>query len=1197
MIFVKLKDSLISYIFIFYTQIMKKTPFIHLHTHSHYSLLDGLGKIPELIEKAKELGMPALALTDHGVMYGTIDFYQTASKAGIKPILGMEGYIAPRKLTDKTSVLDTKPFHITLLAENREGYKNLLKLSSIAHLKGYYYKPRIDKETLQKYANGLIALSSCMQGEIPRSILNENISKTKDLIQFYQKIFGEKNFYLELQDHENNDEEQKLTNKTLIKLSKELGTPLVATNDIHYTNYEDRKAHDILLCIQTGKTVEDKDRMIYEGNFALRSTEEMTELFKDIPEALENTKKIADRCNVELQFKQDLLPHFSTPKGKDEKTYLRELCEKGLPQRYSKITKEIKERLNYELEVINRMEYASYFLIVADFINFAKKQGILVGPGRGSAAGSIVSYLLGITNLDPLRYGLLFERFLNPDRISMPDIDMDFADDRRQEVLDYVVKKYGKDKVAGVITFGTMAARAAIRDTGRALGMPYTDVDRIAKLIPPPVQGRHIPLTKSAKENAELRGVYGNEPETKKLIDEASKLEGTIRHASQHACAIVIAKDDLTNYTALQLAQGGDINVITQYSMYPIEDIGLVKMDLLGLANLSIMGRAVEIIKAVYGDKVDIHDLPLNDKKTFELLGKAETTGVFQLESAGMKRYIKELEPNCIDDIIVMVSLYRPGPIQFIPNYIKRKHGKEKITYEHPLMEKSLKNTYGVIVYQEQVMQMSRDMAGFTGGQSDTLRKAMGKKIPKLMKETGKKFLEGCIKNKVPRATAEKIYKQLLEFSAYAFNKSHAASYAMIAYQTAYLKAHYPDCFMAALMTSDYSNIDRITIEVEECRRMGLEVLPPDINESYQAFGVVKGTQNIRFGLAAVKNIGMGVADRIVQERKAHDSYKSMEDFLKRVGSEVINKKSIESLTKVGALDKFEERNRLLFNLDTILKFASSHYKQTQEGQIDLFGGQSEVTTQLKLAPVEEASTKQKLAWEKELLGIYLSEHPLTGLREKLQKHTNTIAEIKNFTEGNKAVCAGVVTKLKKITTRNGQPMIFATIEDLTGSCETLVFPKILENNSALWRVDNQVIITGKISTKEGEIKILIDNAEELSEEGLERKKPINNGVKNNNEIPQDQPATPTRFVGSRRADGPKAEKTLKLSIPKSLKKSDMEKVKKVLTEYPGKDRVEINLSVNGESKKIILKNRISIKKELLSKLEYLISKENINII
>ncbi|MFH1749786.1 MAG: DNA polymerase III subunit alpha, partial [bacterium] len=1064
---------------------MEQKPFIHLHTHSHYSLLDGLGKAPELLEKAKEYGMPALAITDHGVMYGAIDFYKTAKDIGIKPIIGMESYISPRKLTDKISNLDTKPFHITLLAENEQGYINLLKLSSIAHLRGYYYKPRIDKETLSKYSKGLIALSSCLQGEIPRSILNNNTAKTKQLISEYQKIFGEKNFYLELQDHENQAEEQKLVNKTLINLAKEVGAPLIATNDIHYTNIEDKEAHDILLCIQTGKTIDEENRMKYDGNFALRSTEEMYKLFKDTPEALENTQKITDRCNLEIKLEQDLLPHFKIPKGKDEKTYLRELCEAGLPKRYKKITPEIKKRLEYELEVINRMEYASYFLIVADFVNYAKKLGILIGPGRGSAAGSIVSYLLGVTNLDPLRYGLLFERFLNPDRISMPDIDMDFADDRRREVIDYVVDKYGKDKVAGVITFGTMAARAAIRDTGRALGMTYNDVDRIAKIVPPPVQGRHIPLKTSVKENSELRAVYEKEPETKKLIDQASKLEGTIRHASQHACAVVISKDDLTNYSPLQLAQGGDIDVITQYSMYPIEDIGLLKMDFLGLANLSIMGRAIEIIEAVYGDKIDIHNLPLDDKKTFELLGRAETTGVFQLESSGMKRYIKDLKPNTIDDIIVMVSLYRPGPMQFIPNYIDRKHGRESISYEHPLMEKSLKETYGVIVYQEQVMQMSRDMAGFTGGESDTLRKAMGKKIPKLMKEMGKKFMEGCIKNKVPKDTAEKIYQQLLEFSAYAFNKSHAASYAMIAYQTAYLKAHFPDCFMAALLTSDYANIDRITIEVEECKRMGMDVLPPDVNESFQGFAVVKGTHNIRFGLAAVKNIGMGVADKIVRERKSHGVFKTLEDFLKRAGSEVINKKSMESLIKVGALDKYGERNLLLFNIDTILKFASAHYRQTGLGQADLFGGQADSVSHLKLASVEEASSKQRLAWEKELLGIYLSEHPLTNMKELLDKHTNSINQVKDLSDGNTVVCAGVITKMKKITTKNGQPMLFTTIEDLSGNCEILVFPKILENDPNIWLTDNQIIVSGKISTKDADTKILVDKVQELNEDDL----------------------------------------------------------------------------------------------------------------
>jgi DNA polymerase-3 subunit alpha len=1162
---------------------MPKPSFIHLHTHSHYSLLDGLGKTQDLAEKAKTLGMPALGLTDHGVMYGAIDFYQTCKNVGIKPIVGMEAYISPRGMEDKSPGLDTKPYHITLLARNHAGYKNLLKITSAGHLKGYYYKPRVDKDFLAEHAEGLIAFSGCMAAEIPRMILEDDLKKTKELIKYYQNIFGKEHYYLEIQRHEDQNKEQGLINDALIKLSKELKVPLVATNDVHYVETTDREAHDILLCIQTSKTVQDKDRMRYDGNFALRSSEDMHELFKDVPEAVTNTSKIADMCNLELKFGEELLPHFEIPENTDEKTYLRELCEIGLGQRYDQTSPEIIERLEFELKVITKMGYGSYFLIVADFVNFAKSRGILVGPGRGSAAGSLVSYLLGVTNLDPLEYGLLFERFLNPDRISMPDIDMDFADNRRREVIDYVVNKYGKDKVAGVITFGTMAARASIRDTGRALGMTYAEVDRVAKIVPTPIQGRHIQLAVSTKENRDLRAIYETEDSTKQLIDQASKLEGTIRHASQHACAVVISRDPLVEHTPLQLAQGGDIDIITQYSMHPIEDIGLLKMDFLGLANLSVMVRALEIIEAVYGDVIDLDRLPLDDAKTYALLSRGETTGVFQLESSGMKRYIKELKPNRFDDIVVMGSLYRPGPMQFIPNYINRKHGKEEIRYEHPLMESSLKDTYGVIVYQEQVMQMSREMAGFTGGESDTLRMAMGKKIPKLMKQMGEKFVQGCVKNGVPKPTAEKIYQQLLDFSAYAFNKSHAASYAMISFQTAYLKAHYPDCFMAALMTSDYSDSDRITIEVEEYRRMGFEVFPPDVNESFQGFAVVKQTKNIRFGLAAVKNIGMGVADKIVFERKKDGPYKSLEDFLSRTGSEVANKKSMESLVKVGALDAFGERGKLLFNLEIILRSTSSHFKQSNQGQMDLFATSDSSTDipTLKMVNTEPASSKQRLAWEKELIGIYLSEHPLRPLREELAERTTPISDIAEMPELARVTCAGIITKTKRFTTKNGQTMLFAIVEDLTGSTEVLIFPKVLENDTEIWHDDAQVIINGKLSSKDGETKILVDSAKELTEVSLHKLKALPKQINSSFGVQDSSDVSDQELI---------------LNIPKSLAKEDMSKVKSVLLEYPGQARVQIKIKLNGTEKNIVTKTRIDPNKACINKLTYLLGEENVRI-
>ncbi|MEK7211366.1 MAG: DNA polymerase III subunit alpha, partial [Patescibacteria group bacterium] len=776
--------------------------FVHLHVHSHYSLLDGLPKIPDLVKRAKELGQTALALTDHGSMYGIIEFYKACKKERIKPILGVEAYLAPGSRHDKHGGIDDKPYHLVLLAENLDGYKNLLKLITLANLEGFYYKPRIDKELLREHRGGIIALTACLQGEAPKAIRSGDLERAKNIIREYQEIFGPQNVYLEMQSHPEIPE-QGVVNQAMVNLSRELGAPLVATKDVHYLKPEDKQAQDLLLCIQTGKTVADKNRMTMTGyDCSMSSGEEMAAAFADLPEAVANTVKIAERCNVSFELGKNILPKFEVPGGRDENEYLRELCLDGLARRYPDAAQAIKDRLDFELAVIAKMGFASYFLIVADFVNFAKNRGIAVGPGRGSAAGSIASYALNVTDIDPLKYGLLFERFLNPDRISMPDIDLDFADTRRGEVIDYVTKKYGADKVAGIITFGTMAARAAVRDVGRVLGWPYGEVDRISKMIPPPIQGRHIPLLTSIAENKELAEIY-KDAKTKELLDFAAKLEGTVRHASQHACAVVIGDRPLTEYTPLQNAQNDDVSVVTQYSMKPIEDIGLLKMDFLGLANLTIIQDSLEIIEAVHGVKIDIDKIPLDDKKSFELLSAGETTGVFQLESDGMKRYVRELKPTELEDVIAMVALFRPGPMQFIESFIKRKHGKESIAYEHPLMENALKNTYGIPVYQEQVMQISKDLALFTGGEADTLRKAMGKKIAALMAEMRVKFIEGAVKNNVPREIAEKIFGKLEDFAAYGFNKSHAACYAMIAYRTAYLKAHYPNCFMAALLNSD----------------------------------------------------------------------------------------------------------------------------------------------------------------------------------------------------------------------------------------------------------------------------------------------------------------------------------------------------------------------------------------------------------
>ena len=1068
--------------------------FVHLHVHSHYSLLDGLGTPAQIVERAKEMGMNAVALTDHGSMYGIIEFYKAARAAGIKPIVGMEAYVAPRLLNEKVSKLDSSPYHLILIAKNLEGYLNLMRLSSIGHLEGFYYKPRVDKITLKKYSKGLIATSACLAGELSRMLLSNDEDSAKRALSEYKEIFGD-DFYIELQDHPD-IREQGMANEKLIALAKETNTPMTVACDSHYIRKEDRGAHDVLVCVQIGKTIDDPTRMIYNGDFSLRDPKDLVEAFKEVPEALENTQKIADMCELEIPFEENLLPEYKIDSGQTPDEFLREECLKGLPERYPDITEEEKkahlERLDYELGVIAKMGFSSYFLIVADYVKWAKSNGIMVGPGRGSAAGALVTYLTYITDVDPIRYGLLFERFLNPDRLEMPDIDLDFADHRRQEVLNYVVNKYGEDRVAGIITFGTMAARAAVRDVGRALGMPYAEVDVISKVVPPPVQGRHVPLAKSVK-SAELGEFYTKDPRAKRLLDMAMKLEGTVRHAGQHASAFVITQEELVRYVPLQQAQKEGVKQVTQYSMYPVAELGLLKMDFLGLSNLTIIERALDIIEAVEGEKIDIFNLPLDDLKTFHLLGRAETTGVFQFESAGMKRYIKELQPTSIDDVAVMVALYRPGPMQFIDSFIKRKNGREKIEYPHEMTRAALEVTYGIPVYQEQVMQISKDMAGFTGGEADKLRKAMGKKIAKLMAEMKEKFVKGSVKNGVSQKDSEKVFSMLEDFAAYGFNKSHAVCYAMIAYQTAYLKANYPQCFMAALLTSDLDDTDRIGIEIEECGKMGIEVLPPDVNESFVDFGVVKDTGNIRFGLAAIKGIGESPARIITRERKKNGPFKSLEDFIDRMiktdvegvtDRSVLNKKILESLARSGALDGLAERAQILEGMEIITKRVQESSKQKKSAQIGLFGEVLSADIELgrlELPEVPPASQADRLAWEKQHLGIYLSAHPLKEIGGLLRVAVPTQIKSLDLTmEGKQVRIGGILSEIKKINTRSGQQMAFAKIEDLSGKTEILVFPKVLADSADLWVSDNVLIVSGKVSTKDNEVKILADRAEKF---------------------------------------------------------------------------------------------------------------------
>ncbi len=1066
-----------------------KSPFVHLHAHSMYSLLDAMGDPADLVARAKELGYDAIALTDHGGLYGAVEFFEAAKKAGIKAIIGVEAYLAPNKLTDKRPRIDDQIAHLTLLAETNEGYQNLLRLVSAAYLDGFYYKPRMDKEILRAHHEGLIALSGCMKGQIPKAVQLHDQEKAEELVREYQEIFGTDNFFLEIVHHPENATQIEV-NEGLIELAKKTGAPLVGTKDVHYLHPDDAEAQDALQCIHDGKLLSDNNRYsINTVDHSMSAPEDMVEAFKDIPEAVENTRKIADRCTTTLELGHNHLPVFEVPDGKDADAYLKELCDEGMVFRYgSHPPAEAVERLAFELETIKRMGFAAYFLIVQDYVVWAKENGVVVGPGRGSAAGSIVAYTLQITNLDPLRYGLLFERFLNPDRISMPDVDMDFDDVKRADVINYVSEKYGHDRVAGIITFGTMAARAAVRDVGRVLGLTFQEVDRVAKVIPPPVQGRHIPLAESAKNAPELRAMIEAEPRIRQLVELAIRLEGTARHASQHACGIVIAPRPLVEYAPLQKAQGGDVDQVIQYANHSAEVSGLLKMDFLGLSNLTIIRDCLEIMEAVYGETVNIDAIPLDDKETFELFRRAETTGVFQLESDGMKRYIKELKPTVFEDIIAMVALYRPGPMQFIDSFIKRKHGKERITYAHPLLKNALENTYGLPIYQEQVMQVSKDMAGFTGGQADTLRKAMGKKIAKLMAEMKERFIEGSVKNGVDKPIAEQIFHQFEEFAAYGFNKSHAACYAMIAYQTAYLKAHWPECFMAALMNSDHTNLDRITIEVDECRRMGMTVLPPDVNESFASFSVVKDapTPTIRFGLLAIKNLGQDVVEALIRERKENGPFADLTDFATRLAGRVMNKKSLESLIRSGAMDRFGDRNQLLFNIDVILEYARAREHEAASGQFSLFatGPTSAPALHLKAAP--PADPYELLAWEKELLGLYISDHPYRAYESKLAHMVTPILELGSKVKEKSVRIAGVLTEAKKILTKNGEPMMFAKVEDLTGTCEAILFPRVLQEVGDLWAVDRVLVVSGRPQDKDGEMKVLVETSYEVTPKNID---------------------------------------------------------------------------------------------------------------
>lgn len=1077
-------------------------PFVHLHVHTEYSLLDGSAKIKELVLRAKELGMDSIAITDHGAMYGAVEFYKAALEAGIKPIIGCEVYVAP----DSRLMKDAKNggnYHLVLLAENDEGYQNLIKLVSYGFIDGFYYKPRIDKELLRKHHKGLIASSACLAGEVARNIINVSYEKAKEAALEYLDIFGEGNFFLELQDH--GMREQKQVNMALVRMSEETGIPLIATNDSHYIYKEDAEPHDILLCIQTAKTILDEDRMRYEGGqFYVKSPEEMYDLFSFAPEALENTAKIAERCNVSFQFHELKLPQFDVPQGKTANQYLREVCESGFREKYSEGKKEWKERLEYELSTIENMGYVDYFLIVWDFIKYAKDNGIIVGPGRGSAAGSMVSYCLSITTIDPLKYDLIFERFLNPERVSMPDIDIDFCYERRQEVIDYVIRKYGEDHVAQIITFGTMAARAAIKDVGRALAMPYADVDRISKMIPTELG---ITIKKALAMNPDLQKAYETEEDTHRLIDTSLRLEGLPRHSSTHAAGVVICKKPVVEYVPLS-ANEGQVN--TQYTMTLLEELGILKMDFLGLRTLTVIQNAVQEVERIHEIKINIDNIPDDDEAVYQLISQGKTEGVFQLESAGMKQFMRELQPKRLEDLIAGISLYRPGPMDFIPKYVKGKNNPENIQYTHKSLEPILKNTYGCIVYQEQVMQIVRDLAGYSLGRSDLVRRAMSKKKASVMAEERKNFVygvgdevPGCVKNGIPAEVAEKIFDEMTDFAKYAFNKSHAACYAVVGYQTAWLKAHYPVEFMAALMTSVMDNAVKVSSYIEECKKMGIALLPPDINEGYAHFSVSDG--KIRFGLAAIKNVGRGVVNALVAERDREGLFQSMTEFCNRMETGEMNKRSFESLIKAGAMDSLGgARSQYMAIYKSILDGIGQARKNNIEGQLNLFEldmGEGNYQMQDDLPNVAEFVPRDKLAMEKEVLGIYVSGHPLAEYEDSLRRKISHSSidflpreeeeERQQIPDETKVIVGGMIASVSVKYTRNNDKMAFLTLEDFQGTMEIVVFPKVYQQYSELLLEEAVILVKGRSNVSaDGEAKVIASQMQILH---LEETKPAEN--------------------------------------------------------------------------------------------------------
>lgn len=1077
--------------------------FVHLHVHTEYSLLDGAGRVEKLVERAKELGMKSVAITDHGVMYGVVDFYKKAKSQGIKPIIGCEVYVAPRSMKDRDPKFDSSQYHLVLLAKNEEGYNNLIKLVSMAFTEGFYYKPRVDIEVLKQHSEGLIALSACLAGEVPNLLLNGSYEKAKEAALRYRDLFGEENFYLEVQDH--GIQEQVLVNQEIVRLSKETGIPLVASNDVHYVDRDDSRAHDILLCIQTGKNVEDSARLKFSGEeFYLKSHEEMYELFKYIPEAIENTNKIAEMCNMDFIFGQVHLPAFEVPEGYTSDSYIRHLCFEGIGEKYPALTEEIKERAEYELSVITKMGYADYYLIVWDYVKYAKDHDIMVGPGRGSGAGSLVAYALGITNIDPLKYQLIFERFLNPERISMPDFDVDFCYERRQEVIDYVIEKYGKGRVAQIITFGTMAARGAIRDVGRALNIPYAQVDLIAKKIPFELG---MTIGRALEVNPEIKRLYEEDETVKQLIDMSKSVEGMPRHASTHAAGVVISKKNVTEYVPLQM---NDDVVTTQFTMGTLEELGLLKMDFLGLRTLTVIRDTVEIIRAKGLEAPDVDNLNYDDAKVYKMISDGETYGVFQLESNGMTQFMKELKPSSLEDIIAGVSLYRPGPMDQIPRYVQNKYHPEKVKYLHPKLEDILQVTYGCVIYQEQVMQVFRELGGYSMGRSDLVRRAMSKKKADVMAkerenfingivEDGKIIVPGCVRNGIDAEVASQIFDELAEFAKYGFNKSHAAAYAIIAYQTAWLKYYYPVEFTAALITSVMGSSGKVAEYIMHSKNLNIEILPPDINESYTKFTVSE--KKIRFGLAAVKNVGINAIASIIRGREEKGCFKTLYDFLNKVDLSCINKRTVESLIKCGAFDSLgAKRSQMLAVYERLMDGVQEQKKRNVEGQLSLFDTiETTDSMEQNIYPnIEEYPQNMLLSMEKEMLGLYVSGHPLMEYKELLDKKISiTTADLINHSDeedvekniedlsydGQRVIMGGILASVKQKSTKNNSLMAFAQLEDLYGTIEVIIFPRTYEENTRFIKTDSIVLVEGRVSQREDEeTKIICEKIIPLAE-------------------------------------------------------------------------------------------------------------------